>query len=310
MLTAGDPIPLQCENLRLVLHPALGGSIGGLWLGETPILRSNPHPQSVRETACYPLVPYSNRIAHGAFDFQGENYQIAKNFLPHPHSIHGIAWQKPWRVLPSDEHSKPAHTNVEVRLELVHQPTQEPETQTWDWPFAFSVQQHLHLTARGLRMEMHFRNDDHRPAPLGLGWHPYFTLRPDTRIRTQIEGRWLNDSAMLPSQWLRCASDTSPFISKDGELSGHPAAMALDHCFNGWNQTAHIHDSQFHLTLTSNMDYLVVFTPEYKDYFCLEPVTHRNNAIHHPQAQAVGLRTLAPQESCQVWMEIMVQTQA
>jgi len=63
-LTAGDWI---CE-----LRPGLGGAITSLGLGGGPVLRPTPETASaILETACFPLVPYANRIADAGFQFQG-----------------------------------------------------------------------------------------------------------------------------------------------------------------------------------------------------------------------------------------------
>jgi len=45
-----------------------------------------------------------------------------------------------------------------------------------------------------------------------------------------------------------------------------------------------------------------VFTPQDKDYFCVEPVSHVSNAIHMADPAAHGLRTLAPAETFEAWM--------
>ncbi|MFZ9656822.1 MAG: aldose 1-epimerase, partial [Limnohabitans sp.] len=58
-------LELHSGNLRCALRPDLGGCLAGLWLGDEPVLRSTA-PQalkSARESGCFPLVPFSNRIA-------------------------------------------------------------------------------------------------------------------------------------------------------------------------------------------------------------------------------------------------------
>jgi len=50
--------------------------------------------------------------------------------------------------------------------------------------------------------------------------------------------------------------------------------------FEGWKGPARIRDEKFSLQLRSNLPYLVVYTPQHKDYFCVEPVSHVGNAIH------------------------------
>jgi aldose 1-epimerase len=58
--------------------------------------------------------------------------------------------------------------------------------------------------------------------------------------------------------------------------------------------------------MTSNLPYLVVYTPRDKDYFCVEPVSHVGNAIHMADPAAHGLRTLQPGESFEATMTIEV----
>ncbi|WP_441768578.1 aldose epimerase family protein, partial [Klebsiella pneumoniae] len=47
---------------------------------------------------CYPLVPYSNRIGHACFEWDGTAQMLRPNFPGEPHAIHGFAWQRAWAV--------------------------------------------------------------------------------------------------------------------------------------------------------------------------------------------------------------------
>ena len=52
------------------------------------------------------------------------------------------------------------------------------------------------------------------------------------------------------------------------------------------------------LTADEVFERLVVYTPEGKDYFCVEPVSHMTDAINRmDQPHHGGLRVLAPAES-------------
>ena len=63
---------LRAGNLRLDLRPDLGGSIAGLHWNERPVLRQSPEAlDEVLEAACFPLVPFCNRIRGGIFTFRG-----------------------------------------------------------------------------------------------------------------------------------------------------------------------------------------------------------------------------------------------
>ena len=50
----------------------------------------------------------------------------------------------------------------------------------------------------------------------------------------------------------------------------------------------------------------MVYTPQNKDYFCVEPVSHVSNAIHMADPAAHGLRTLAPGEGFEATMTLDV----
>ncbi len=76
----------QNGPLDLELIPELGGAIGKLTWHGREILRSLPDGQNVKvnQGGCFPLVPYSNRIAHGRFHFTGCDYALLRNFGDHP----------------------------------------------------------------------------------------------------------------------------------------------------------------------------------------------------------------------------------
>ena len=69
---------------------------------------------------------------------------------------------------------------------------------------------------------------------------------------------------------------------------------------------ARIRDETFSLQLSSSLEHLVVYTPQDKDFFCVEPVSHVSNAIHMADPLAHGLRSLAPGESTEAWMQLDV----
>src|SRR6476660_9934519 len=97
-------IELRAGRLRCELNPQLGGCITGLWLDSEPVLRVTPRAQltSARLSACYALVPFSNRIGLGSLVWQGTQHPLVRNNGDEPHAIHGVGWQRPWSVLDED----------------------------------------------------------------------------------------------------------------------------------------------------------------------------------------------------------------
>ena len=284
MMPSTAPIELRAEALRLALRPDLGGSIAGLWLDELPVLRSVEPAllEAPRAGACFPLAPYSNRLGYRRLRWQGRDHTTAPNFEPgYPHSLHGSAWLKPWRVERQDANS--------ATLAMT-QPSDE------HWPFAFHLEQQFELTPSALEVRLVLTNIDARTQPVGLGWHPYFPKRSRSRLHVECSGRWESD----PKTHLPTRRVAQPGI--DAEVRH----LDFDNCFDGWRGVARIRDEAMSVSLTSSLPYLVVFTPPTKDYFCVEPVSHVNNAIHMSDPIAHGLVALAAAESLEAWMKIEV----
>lgn len=269
-MAQSNGITLHAGALRLAVRPDLGGSLAGLWHEGRPVLRSveADHLAGPRQSACFPLLPYSNRLGHRRFDWQGHRYTTQPNFDDSPHSLHGVGWLRRWQVV--------QQAPDRLTLRYAHEPD-------GDWPFAFAAEQHIALTARALQLDLRLHSTDHRAQPVGLGWHPYFPKREGSHLRIDTASRWERDALQLPTHATRC----------DG-VDAAVDTLDLDHCFAGWHGPAHLRDEHFALCLSSSLPYLVVFTPPAQPHFCVEPVGHVNDAIHHAVPGQRGLLTLEP----------------
>ncbi|MEY4563960.1 MAG: hypothetical protein RLZZ618_3237, partial [Pseudomonadota bacterium] len=223
------PVELRAGALRLAVRPDLGGSIAGLWHGDTPVMRSM-EPAALtgaRQSASYPLVPYSNRLGHRRFHWKARDYTTESNFDGNPHSVHGVAWQRPWALVSAGE--------TDLRLRYRHAPDAH-------WPFAFEVDQVFSLSPQALEVGLVFTALGDIAQPVGLGWHPYFPRRTQSRVHMQVTHRWDPDALELPVQ--RVAQAT---------IDGEVAQLDHDHCFEGWHGPAFIGDEVFSLQLTSSL---------------------------------------------------------
>jgi aldose 1-epimerase len=278
--SATPSFELHAGALRLALRPDLGGSIAGLWHRDTPILRSSV-PAALagpRASGSFPLVPYSNRLGHCHFRWKGHDYTTRRNFDDSPHSLHGVGWMQPWEITSSSV--------LEVVLRLRHAAGE-------DWPFAFEASQYFTLTPDSMQVRMVFTNTAAVAQPVGLGWHPYFPKRARSRLHIELAERWEADATKLPTRRV-----AQPGIDSD------VSHLDFDHCFDGWRGPARIRDEKFSLQLSSSLKHLVVYTPQDKDYFCVEPVSHVNNAIHMADPLAHGLQSVAPGETIEAWMKL------
>src|ERR1700694_1951108 len=131
----------------IVVAPEHGAGLTGWMLGGAPILRralprtaggGDPHAMG-----CFPLLPYGNRIGQGRFHWRGRDYVLQQNFGDHPHTIHGVGWQRPWAVEVAEPRS--------VSLSLEHRPDRA-------WPFAFSAEVGYRLSGTALTVTIQVTN--------------------------------------------------------------------------------------------------------------------------------------------------------
>jgi aldose 1-epimerase len=275
-------IELHQGALRLALRPDIGGSVAGLWLDDLPVLRSVEPATltSARDAASYALVPYSNRIGQCQFQWRGRRYTTAANWPPEPHSLHGVGWMSAWQVT--------EHTENRATLALTHPSDAH-------WPFGFHAEQTFELSAASLRITLALSNIDARETPVGLGWHPYFARRARSRVHLELTHRWEADAGKLPTH--RVALNT---------LDADVAVLDLDNCFDGWRGPARIRDEKLSLRLTSSLTHAVIYTPPQGDFFCVEPVSHVNNAIQSDDPIGQGLIALGSGQTTQAWMQLDV----
>jgi aldose 1-epimerase len=270
-------ITLQAGALRLEVAPSLGGALLGLWCDGLPLLRPTPAAalatESVRDCACYPLIPFSNRIAGGRFTFDGIDYDLPRDQRDQRHALHGTAYAAPWNIQSVGPDS--------LHLTQSYRPGAKP-----CWPFAFSAWQIVRLKPDALIIHIGMRNEHAGPAPAGIGLHPYFMRRSGMRLRFLAQCRWLKNEAMIP--YARTAIDGA----YDHGSSRTIGALALDDCFAGWQRSATLDDPETRLQMvlraSSALDHLIVYTPPDGTSIALEPVSHRPDAINSPVMNDVG----------------------
>lgn len=276
-------LTLTSGDTSVVIAPEYGASLIGWMRGRTPILR-RALPQAVHDgdthaMACFPLLPYCNRIGNARFTWQGAPYQLARNFGDHPHAIHGVGWRSAWTVATAAPRA--------VSLILAHRPDTA-------WPFAFDATVTYSLSGSALTVTIGMTNRHATAAPAGIGLHPYFPRTPDAALRFNATGAWRTGHDALPS----CHGPLPPEWRHDAP---RPVALSrLDNCFTGWDQEADITPAPASLRIQASDVFrqLQVFTPHWADFFCVEPVSHVPDAINRPALPAdQAMRVLQPDET-------------
>jgi aldose 1-epimerase len=282
-------IALHAGEASAVLAPAIGGAVLRYtsrhgpttvdWLRSTTAeatLGADPY-----HTAGFPLVPYSNRIREGRFTFRGRAVALPPNSPPERHSIHGHGWQAAWTPVEVGA----SHAEVEYRH----------PADAWPWPYR--ARQRVSLEPDRLVVELTLTSEAETPMPAGLGWHPYFPRTPRTTVTAAVSGLWRSDDEVMPTTL------SAPPPALDPARGLRVDEVALDNCFTGWDRRAVVEwperRARVVVTAESPLDFLMVYTPSGRDFFCLEPVSHAIDAVNLAAAGRtdVGLLALDPGRS-------------
>jgi aldose 1-epimerase len=280
------------DRLRLRVAPELGASLLELSLERggsmTPLLRRAPTPlERSSDAACFLLVPYSNRLRDGRFRFEGKSYDLHH---PKPDAIHGDVRDRPWQVTHCCDHGCTLSFDSRAFRD-VHFP----------FPFAAEVSYRVEdgVFSAGLRVA----NVGDTRMPAGLGFHPYF----NRGLGPEGENALLEFAAhgVYPGSPERPALPTGPPVAllPEQDFSKlRPLDAVLDHCFAGWDGRAEIRWPEAGvravMEATPQLRHVIVYSPEGKPFFALEPVSNANDGFNlfASGQSGTGVVVLAPGE--------------
>lgn len=268
---------LAADGFEAELAPALGGRLTLLRHAGRDIVVPLPHdhadPLAWGKGGGYPLVPFHNRIENAQLSFDGAVLSLRAHPAAAPHSLHGPAQCRPWRLAGQGAGSATLALHCAVDA---------------DWPWSYEATQHFALGASGVTVTLALRNSSKKPMPAGLGWHPYFcagVVTQDARFHWPFRPDYVPTGLRLegagPQTETRYLEDWSA------------ATITCD-------------DMSIVLTASPDLAHLVVHRAG--DYVCLEAVTHVANGFNlAARGHAhTGMRVLAPGETMTATLHIAV----
>ena len=279
---------LQAHGQRLALCPSLGGSVAAwqwqradrsldLWrsplhAADSACAATLPTHTRVGDLACFPLLPWSNRIAQGGFGHGGRFHRLPSLVPGEPCAIHGDGWRQAWTL---ERHSL---SQASLRLHSAGHAGHPHHYLAW---------QGFRLQPDGLLQTLRLQNLGASALPFGIGLHPWWKHTPQCQVRAPVQSVWLSGPDRLPTR------RTHRFpLGWDLNLGVRPSEVVVDNAFADWSGLAHLvwpeHDLglQLHATLVragqAQPQHLVLYAQADADVFCLEPVSHPINAAHLP----------------------------
>ncbi len=288
-------IGLTAEDWRASVAPEQGGAILSLdWRGQ-PVFRATPEGATdMLETACFPLVPYANRIADARFGFEGRDVRLTALARFAPHALHGDGWLNPWTV----------ETASDDRVDMTLDWPGDVDADGAGWPWPWRARQSVRLSEDGLEISLSVTNAGDTVMPAGLGLHPYFHKSPDSRLRLSATGVWLTDAREIPDR----LAPPDAVVDWSGGLALAEAPF-VDHAYAGWTGEAVMEGDGRRVVLRggAGSEWVQVYAPVGADFFCVEPVTHRPDVLNAPAGERGGLARLLPGEELSLVMTVTAQ---
>ena len=275
-----------CDGIsEAVVVPELGAGLASYDLiagdGRTPLFRPCRDISRARpfELASNLLLPWSNRISGGGFEFAGTFHPLAPNVAGEPYPLHGNGFSSPWTVESAAE--------AGASLSLIS---------NGPGPFRYEAHASYELSGGALTMRLSLVNRAQAPLPFGLGFHPWIVRSSDTLLRAAAQRVVLETSDHLPAGEATLASHPEWHFRALRKL---PAGW-INNGFLGWDGRADIvwRDRKLALEVAADraLGVYLVYSPSGEaDFFCFEPVTHPVDAHNAPGGpEANGLAILAP----------------
>ncbi len=300
--TPDTELSITFENQRAIVSP-WGASLRRYLLindggQETDIVWGYSGGKGKRGGQGDVLIPFPGRVSDGRYTFEGQSLQLECNDKEGPNAIHGFVRSLPWHV-------QEAHSNkvtFEIRLDADTYAER-------GYPFSLAVWVTYELGAAGLTCSFIVKNVGQQAAPVGIGFHPYFTVGTSLidEAEVQIPGTaYLEfNERLVPTGTILSVTGTS-WDYRQFRAIGR---QRFNHCYVQLERdakgtaTASLRHSASGRVIDVTMDRafsaVVVYTGDAitdapRAALAIEPMTCASDAFNHPDW---GLKRLVPGES-------------
>lgn len=246
--------------------------------------------------ANFALIPWFGHIKDAKFSFEGKTYMLRSNH-PSGNAVHGVCRNLAWQVEKA--------TNGMVHLRF-----QSRDFSEVNFPFSFSAEQTFQLRDDTLEIIVSLWNEDDRAMPGGFGHHPYFqkSLDSGTEVRVEIPAEsWVEAENVIP------VKDAAPVPPSVDFRQPRPLDVAQEVTFlTGRRAEKPIRllypEAELHMWADSAFEYVVVYVPQGKSFYAVEPVSLISEGFNHfAQGKAgTGVFVLQPGESRTAVMRVQV----
>jgi aldose 1-epimerase len=211
---SGEQIEIRAGDHRVVVVE-VGAGLRSYTLGDHDLLDGYEADEMARAGRGQVLIPWPNRIEHGAYEFAGVPQQLPLNEVEARNAIHGLVRWSSWSA---EDRSA---DRVVLRYVLHPQP---------GYPFSLALGIEYSVSEEGLRVTTTATNTGREACPYGSGMHPYLTMGTENvdSLHLRAPGRTVlhTDERGIPV-------DSAPVEGTEFDFGeAKPiGALELDHAF-------------------------------------------------------------------------------
>ena len=259
---------LECINLQnkknsLIICPEYGAAISKLILNGKTLILSPKKINSPHVYASSILFPFANRIENGMYTFNGETQQLNQNEISNKHAIHGLIYNKQFKIESYLLKSKKASITLSYTTK---------EKGFKGYPFGFRFQLTYVIEDNKFTLEVNVKNLGSHTLPFSLGWHPYFYSETtlDRQLQLNAKSKLISNESMIP-------------IGIDNEhISKLFIDKYFDDCYKLKTNEVIYRTLDYALRLSSNSEnnYLQLYTPENRNLVAIEYMTAPPNCFN------------------------------
>ena len=243
------------------------------------------------------LFPFPNRLKEGKYRYEGREYQFPTEEKHHGNAIHGLVRKLPFKVLEKESTASGGFVKV-ANYSSGDLPY---------YPFAFGLYITFTYSDNELDVLFEVENRGNTHMPVGLGWHPYFTLGAgsvnDLEMKLPFVSQVELDEINLPTGKVRDFFDYENFKQVEDQ--------AFDDCYKliMQDKSAIFSPSEgYGLSLEPSKEFLFlqVYTPGDRGSIAIEPMNCNVNAFNNQE----GLMDLEKGSTYKASFKIRIMDQA
>ncbi len=229
------------------------------------------------------LAPFPNRLKDGKFNFHEKEYQFPINDTTYNSALHGLPTGDSFKVI-----DESAGSSLNLSMQYNYAGDKE------FFPFAYAVQVDVSIDAHKCQLGFQIQNTGATEAPLGIGWHPYFSLgQPIDECSLCIPKckKIEVDDKLIPTGKRTAFKEYTKCKPIGEETFDTPFLIEKDADFTSVVLESDTHKLRYYQeTKPNKFNYLQIYIPDDRQSISFEPMSCNIDA-HNNQN---GLHILAP----------------